>query len=55
MLSFIKTLCISHLHVQYIVGHSVYFCRVSVAICDKCDYEFIFGTITSSVYFILVL
>ena len=35
MLSFIKTLCISHLHVQYIVGHSVYFCRVSVVICNK--------------------
>ena len=30
MRSFVKTLCISHLHVQYIVGHSVYFCRVSV-------------------------
>ena len=55
MLSFVKTLCISHLHVLCIVVHSVYFCRVSVVICDKCDYDFIFSTSTSSVVTVLII
>ena len=44
MLSFVRTLHISHLHVLCIVVHSVYFI-VSVVICDKCEYvDFIFST-----------
>ena len=35
----------------------MYFYRVSVTvvICDKCDYEFIFGTITSSVVTVIII
>ena len=43
------------MHVLCIVVHSVYFYRVSVVICDKCDYEFIFGTITSSVVTVVII
>ena len=43
------------MHVLCIVVHSVYFYRVSVVICDKCDYEFIFGTITSNVVTVIII
>ena len=54
--SFVKTLHISHLHVLCIVVCSVYFYRVSVVICDKCDYvDFIFSTSTSSVVTVVII
>ena len=55
MLSFVKTLCNSHLHVLCIVVCSVYFYRVSVVICDKCDYDFIFSTSISSVVTVVII
>ena len=35
--------------------HSVYFCRVSVVIYDKCEYDFIFSTSTSSVVTVVII
>ena len=55
MLSFVKTLCICHLHVLCIVVCSVYYYRVSVVICDKCDYDFIFRISNSSVVTVVII
>ena len=56
MLSFVKTLCISHLHVLCIVVQYIVCIFIeSLVICNKCDYDFIYSSTISSVVTVVII